>query len=71
MKGPGRSHVVGGCPGFPSVCACHCRCNFHPSGVFDVKAVRRALEARVKALEAEKQQVGLAGCDVPGGMCYK
>jgi len=27
------------------------------SGVFDVKAVRRALEARVKALEAEKQQV--------------
>jgi hypothetical protein len=28
--------------------------------VFDVKAVRRALEARVKALEAEKQQVRLA-----------
>jgi hypothetical protein len=31
------------------------------TGVFDVKAVRRALETRVKALEAEKQQVGRVG----------
>mgnify|MGYP001806662096 CR=1 FL=1 len=34
-----------------------CCCNLRPTGVFDVKAVRRALETRVKALEAEKQQV--------------
>jgi hypothetical protein len=29
-------------------------------GVFDVKAVRAALEARLRSVEAEKQQVRLA-----------
>lgn len=38
---------------------CGCIGSAAAAGVFDVKAVRRALEARVKALEAEKQQVGL------------
>jgi hypothetical protein len=38
------------------LCGRHCRCCYH-AGVFDVKAVRRALETRVRALEAEKQQV--------------
>jgi hypothetical protein len=32
--------------------------------VFDVKAVRRALETRVKVLEAEKQQVSMTSSAV-------
>lgn len=39
---------------FELICCCVCE-----AGVFDVKAVRRALEMRVKSLEAEKQQVRL------------